>query len=190
MDEKTLWAFAGGVIAVFGKGLIDTIIQKTTRNRNQNEKIHLAIAELRNALRHFERSEQNIKSYIENQTRPRRIDILKTSYSKDGFIAIKMSDLIGLPTYMSRDLMQLGMVYRNQELEIENALTLLLDNDELNNAGTLQFLKRMKTVAKITDDILNKLEVCKTTERMSIFTQHTIGRSRCTKLARMQNSRL
>jgi hypothetical protein len=173
MDDKTIYTFFGIFIGAIFRWIFDSLIQKLSRDRSTFEKIDLAVAELRNASRHFERSEQNMRSYTENGRTPRKLDILKTSYSKDGFISIKMADLIGLPSYMSRDLMQLGMVYRNQELEIENTISIYLQNPNPEIADLEKFINRLQTVGKITKGILGKIEKCRNDRKnMRMYTEY------------------
>lgn len=108
--------------------------------QKRKEKANLALAEIANATRHFERSVENLESFVKNEKGRRLgriIDYEKCKYSPTGFVGLSYSDLMGLPDKIGRDLMQIGMVYRNTSLEVD-AVVLKISGPSMNDVDLEQ----------------------------------------------------
>lgn len=127
--------------------------------QKRKEKASMALAELANATRHFERSVQNLDSFIKSKSGRklgRPIDYEKCKYSASGFVGLSYSDLMGLRDKISRDLMQMGMVYRNTSLEVDAVISEISSaalSDEDNQRkfdAMIALIGRMKTIVSMS----------------------------------------
>ncbi|WP_425084012.1 hypothetical protein [Ruegeria profundi] len=144
----------GALIGALASFVVSTRVVPNLRNK---EKATMVLAELANAIRHFERSIQNLESFQSEKRLGRRADYEKCKYSSSGFVGLSFADLMGLPDKLSRDVMQMGLVYRNQNLEVDYVIGILDRSSENDQERTAKFeamaglIERMRMIIDMSE---------------------------------------
>ncbi len=154
---KNFGFIASAIIAATALFFVTTYLQPFLRKK---EKAGMALAELANATRHFERSVDNLESFLmhkKGRRLGRVVDYQKCKYSATGFVGLAYADFIGLPDKITRDLMQIGLVYRNTNLEADNVVEIVCSHTMSDDERDKKFdamsdlIKRMKNIISMTD---------------------------------------
>ena len=160
-------AFPFLISALIGASALYYLTNYLRPYQKKKEKASMVLAELANATRHFERSVENLESFLEKKpTRQlgRIVDYEKCKYSYTGFVGLTYSDLVGLPDKISRDLMQIGLVYRNTNLEVDSVIQIisdpsLSDGDLLKKFNAMiELIERMKAIVAMSKLVSGNVE--------------------------------
>lgn len=142
------------LIGVAGTIYYNVVVAPNLRVR---EKVRLINAELRNTKNHYERSIANIKSFLDETRTGREVDYRKCKLSDTGFLSFDLSYLAGLPADMAQSTLQLALLYRNQNSEIDYTVDQLAKTSDFGDEREAKFdkirfiVKRMRDLIQFTD---------------------------------------
>lgn len=159
MLELLIKAFPFAVGALIGALASFLVSTRVIPNQRNKEKATMVLAELANAIRHFERSIQNLKSFKLENRLGRKADYEKCKYSTSGFVGLEYTDLMGLPDKLSRDVMQMGIVYRNQNIEVDYVIGMLARSSENDQERSAKFeamsnlIERMRMIIEMSESL-------------------------------------